>query len=108
MEDPNILRNKYHDTKKKERPKDSKNTKTIDLTGNNASQIIKEVMASPPNTDEAINDNEFIPITRLKAQAQIKTQTKTTLPRPILKKFRIEDSDNNNEKKTNGDEISKI
>ncbi len=25
------------------------------------------------NTDEAIDDNEFIPITRLKAQAQAKT-----------------------------------
>ena len=60
------------------------------------------------SADEAIDDNEFILITRLKAQAQAKPQTKAALPRPILKRFRIEDNDNDNERETDGDKISKI
>ncbi len=60
------------------------------------------------SADETIDDDEFIPITRLKTQAQAKAQAETALPRPILKRFRIEDSDNDNEKETGGDEISKI
>ena len=66
------------------------------------------VIPPPPNTDEAIDDDEFILITRLEAQAQAKPQTKAALPRPILKRFRIEDNDNNNERETDGDEINKI
>ncbi len=105
-----MLRDQYRETKKGGRPKDSKNIKTIDLTGDNASQIIKEMIVSPSNTNEAINDDEFILITRLKTQAQIKVQTKAALPRLILKRFRIEDNDNDNdnERETSGDEISEI
>ena len=103
-----MLRDQYRETKKGGRPKDSENIKTIDLTGDNASQIIKEMIVSPSNTNEAINDDEFILITRLKTQAQIKVQTKAALPRLILKRFRIEDNDNDNERETSGDEISEI
>ena len=66
------------------------------------------VIPPPPNTDEAIDDDEFISIARLKAQTQAKAQAEAALPRSILKRFRIEDSDNNNERKISGDEISEI
>ena len=66
------------------------------------------MVASLLNVDEAIDDDEFIPIARLEAQVQVKIQAETALPRPILKRFRIEDSDNNNERKISGDEISEI
>ncbi len=72
------------------------------------SQVVREMVVSPPNADEGIDDDEFIPITRLEAQAQAKIQAEAALPRPMLKRFRIEDSDNDNEKKISGDEISEI
>ncbi len=66
------------------------------------------LISSLASADEAIDDDEFILITRLEAQAQAKPQTKAALPRPMLKRFRIEDNDNDNERETDGDEISKI